>query len=158
MKKDPCWKGYEMVGTKKKDGKTVPNCVPKTKKECTSFSDWMKIRESEDYVPTNNAFSDENSFSNWMEAKEGKKPYKNFNPKKNHPEGGLKPSYAHKMGIHAGIETKREAEKAGGVSKMSEKTQARRKSFCARMSKAGTEKSRNDPNSKQNAALRVWKC
>jgi hypothetical protein len=41
---------------------------------------------------------------------------------------------------------------------MSKKTQARRKSFCARMCKAGTEKSRNDPNSKQRAALRVWKC
>ena len=26
---DPCWKGYEMVGTKKKGGKEVPNCVPK---------------------------------------------------------------------------------------------------------------------------------
>ena len=25
---NPCWKGYEMVGTKKKDGKMVPNCVP----------------------------------------------------------------------------------------------------------------------------------
>ncbi len=28
-KKDPCWKGYEQEGTKKKDGKTVPNCVKK---------------------------------------------------------------------------------------------------------------------------------
>lgn len=28
---DPCWKGYKMVGTKKKDGKEVPNCVPGTK-------------------------------------------------------------------------------------------------------------------------------
>ena len=27
--KDPCWKDYEMIGTKKKDGKEVPNCVPK---------------------------------------------------------------------------------------------------------------------------------
>ena len=27
--KDPCWDGYEMVGTKKKNGKEVPNCVPK---------------------------------------------------------------------------------------------------------------------------------
>ena len=27
--KDPCWDGYEMVGMKKKDGKEVPNCVPK---------------------------------------------------------------------------------------------------------------------------------
>ena len=23
-----CWKGYKMVGTKKKGSKTVPNCVP----------------------------------------------------------------------------------------------------------------------------------
>jgi hypothetical protein len=27
-KEDPCWKGYEMVGFKKKRGKKVPNCVP----------------------------------------------------------------------------------------------------------------------------------
>jgi len=26
---DPCWNEYEMVGHKKKDGKKVPNCVPK---------------------------------------------------------------------------------------------------------------------------------
>ena len=26
--KDPCWKGYQMVGTKKKGGREVPNCVP----------------------------------------------------------------------------------------------------------------------------------
>ncbi len=28
---DPCWKGYEQIGTKQKRGKTVPNCVPKKK-------------------------------------------------------------------------------------------------------------------------------
>jgi hypothetical protein len=28
MKNDPCWKGYQMVGEKKKGGKKVPNCVP----------------------------------------------------------------------------------------------------------------------------------
>ena len=28
MKDDPCWKGYAMVGQKKKGGSTVPNCVP----------------------------------------------------------------------------------------------------------------------------------
>ena len=27
-KVDPCWDGYEQVGTKTKGGKTVPNCVP----------------------------------------------------------------------------------------------------------------------------------
>jgi hypothetical protein len=30
--KMPCWKDYEMVGTKEgKGGKKVPNCVPKKK-------------------------------------------------------------------------------------------------------------------------------
>ena len=23
-----CWQGYKAIGTKKKNGKTVPNCVP----------------------------------------------------------------------------------------------------------------------------------
>lgn len=27
-KDDPCWEGYEQIGTKIKDGKEVPNCVP----------------------------------------------------------------------------------------------------------------------------------
>ena len=30
---DPCWKDYEMVGMKDKNGKKVPNCVPKEEKE-----------------------------------------------------------------------------------------------------------------------------
>jgi len=30
-KDNPCWKGYHPVGTKKKGGRTVPNCVPKSK-------------------------------------------------------------------------------------------------------------------------------
>jgi hypothetical protein len=30
---DPCWKNYEMVGTKKKGGREVPNCVPKEELE-----------------------------------------------------------------------------------------------------------------------------
>lgn len=31
--KDPCWDGYHMVGTKKKNGAEVPNCVPNLKEE-----------------------------------------------------------------------------------------------------------------------------
>lgn len=30
-KDDPCWRGYHQVGTKTKDGKKVPNCVPDEK-------------------------------------------------------------------------------------------------------------------------------
>jgi len=45
---DPCWKGYTMRGTKKKDGKDVPNCVKKTSDsaECDK-SEYSEIR-----VPT----------------------------------------------------------------------------------------------------------
>ena len=28
-KATPCWKGYEAIGMKSKNGKKVPNCVPK---------------------------------------------------------------------------------------------------------------------------------
>ena len=91
-----------------------------------------------------------------------KKPYKGFVKGKNHPEGGLSRAEAHRQGIHAGIETKREAEKKGGFGKLSDKTQARRKSFCARMKgmkKHNTSaKTANDPKSKINASLRVWGC
>tara|TARA_R100001591_G_C4257000_1_gene158694 strand:- start:459 stop:587 length:129 start_codon:yes stop_codon:yes gene_type:complete len=31
--KNPCWKGYEMIGMKKKKGRNVPNCVPIGKKK-----------------------------------------------------------------------------------------------------------------------------
>jgi len=31
--KNPCWKGYEAIGMKKKGGRKVPNCVPKKKKK-----------------------------------------------------------------------------------------------------------------------------
>ncbi|MBC7745203.1 MAG: hypothetical protein H7096_08885 [Flavobacterium sp.] len=31
LEKDPCWKGYEQIGMKKKSGKEVPNCVPEKK-------------------------------------------------------------------------------------------------------------------------------
>jgi hypothetical protein len=38
--KAPCWDGYEQIGTKKKDGKEVPNCVPiKNEKETPKLSD-----------------------------------------------------------------------------------------------------------------------
>lgn len=33
---NPCWQGYKPVGTKKKNGRTVPNCVPKESLEETA--------------------------------------------------------------------------------------------------------------------------
>lgn len=31
-KANPCWEGYEKLGSKTKNGKKVPDCVPKKKK------------------------------------------------------------------------------------------------------------------------------
>lgn len=40
MQNDPCWKGYEMVGKKKKNGKSVPNCVPVKE-------DWQSVNKKD---------------------------------------------------------------------------------------------------------------
>jgi hypothetical protein len=37
--KKACWKGYTAIGTKKKGGRTVPNCVPIKK---SGFAEEMK--------------------------------------------------------------------------------------------------------------------
>jgi hypothetical protein len=36
---DPCWKGYEMVGHKMKNGKKVPNCVPEERMTFKQFAE-----------------------------------------------------------------------------------------------------------------------
>ena len=41
---DKCWDGYTAKGTKKKNGKTVPNCVKETK----SFSDFCSEATNRD--------------------------------------------------------------------------------------------------------------
>lgn len=42
---DPCWKGYEMVGHKNKNGKSVPNCVKKktsdSGEKCDDYAEVM---------------------------------------------------------------------------------------------------------------------
>jgi len=39
-KDNPCWRGYHPVGTKKKNGRTVPNCVPKESVESGEDSEY----------------------------------------------------------------------------------------------------------------------
>ena len=36
--KDPCWKGYEMIGMKKKGNRKVPNCVPANEENLAELS------------------------------------------------------------------------------------------------------------------------
>lgn len=47
---DTCWKGYHRVGTKNKNGETVPNCVPNKKVNEGSFMDEKDNQSNEDFV------------------------------------------------------------------------------------------------------------
>ena len=38
----PCWAGFKQVGTKMKNGKQVPNCVPISEADMTAISTWKK--------------------------------------------------------------------------------------------------------------------
>lgn len=76
------------------------------------------------------------------------------------PEGGLTVAEARRQGIEPGSRTKAEAKKAGGFSKIEGKTQARRKSFCARACGQAKQfpKAAKDPESRLRKALRIWGC
>lgn len=38
-RKNPCWKGYKQIGTKRKGSKVVPNCVPVNEQEAPEAFD-----------------------------------------------------------------------------------------------------------------------
>ena len=47
---NPCWKGYEMVGTKSKDGREVPNCVPVNEETSDDEYDVVNEKDTLDFV------------------------------------------------------------------------------------------------------------
>ena len=67
--KDPCWKGYEMVGMKKKGGRKVPNCVPVKESEMeegyasignwSNFGDGFKAKKTYGFKPKGKPESNE---------------------------------------------------------------------------------------------------
>lgn len=59
MKNDPCWKGYEMVGKKKKGGRTVPNCVPVKKDAEHGEGDIATAEMTPNYLPKEPGKGDE---------------------------------------------------------------------------------------------------
>lgn len=49
--KNPCWKGYEMVGSKKKNGKRVPNCVPVSEEAESIVKNLLSESSLKEFVP-----------------------------------------------------------------------------------------------------------
>ena len=143
---DKCWDGYKAKGTKKKDGKEVPNCVKEGKKKGLWDNIHAKRKRGEkpakpgdkDYPKTLNV--DEGAA--WTK-KEGQNKSGGLNEK------GRK-SYEKE---NPGSDLKAPSKKVGNP---------RRKSFCARMSgmkkKLTSAKTANDPDSRINKSLRAWNC
>jgi hypothetical protein len=53
-KGDPCWDDYEMIGHKKKNGKKVPNCVPKKTNEDRELQELSKDTVRKYFAAANN--------------------------------------------------------------------------------------------------------
>jgi hypothetical protein len=131
---EACWKNYQQVGMKNKNGKKVPNCVPKKK----------GVKAPKKVV-------EEKKTAAWQ-RKEGKNPSGGLNEKgvasyrRENPGSKLKTA----------VTTKPSKLKKGS------KDAKRRKSFCSRMSgmkkKLTSAKTARDPNSRINKSLRKWNC
>jgi hypothetical protein len=178
---DPCWKGYEMIGKKKKGGKEVPNCVPEqlsfeiggghkaAQKQAkirnlatgTSNPNEKKValgKLSGPSLPLANSYTPK-SFAKFMaeaspawQRKEGK-----------NSEGGLnKKGIASYRKENPGSKLSLAVTTKPSKLKKGSKSANRRKSFCSRMSgmkaKLTSAKTANDPNSRINKSLRKWNC
>ena len=154
--KDACWKGYTAVGMKMKNGKKVPNCVPKNEEVEAQFDlieqMVMSIAEQHNLDPEMvwEKFEDV-SDTDLLEAAVDAKGYKSST-------GGLTQKgrdHYNAQGGHlkAPVTTPPSKLKAGS------KAANRRKSFCARMSGVdGPMKKPNGEPSRKALALRKWNC
>jgi hypothetical protein len=57
--KKACWKGYEAIGVKKKNGRTVPNCVPVKKDAEHGEGDIATAEMTPNYLPKEPGAGDE---------------------------------------------------------------------------------------------------
>ena len=104
--KGPCWKGYEMVGMKKKNGRSVPNCVPmeegheevkmsKMKKGNNFIKKKVKRKLAENVNTAFDAFLAEKNGNKATEREEGTnslvKVYKQMTPGEEEARDGVGP-------------------------------------------------------------------
>ena len=126
--KDACWKGYTAVGTKKKNGQEVPNCVP-TKEEI----------ELEESTPAWQRAAGKNPEGGLNKA--GVASYRRENP-------GSK--------LQTAVTTKPSKLKPGSKAANRRKSFcSRMKGMKAKLTSAKTAR---DPDSRINKSLRKWNC
>jgi hypothetical protein len=155
--KDPCWKGYEMVGTKKKAGRTVPNCVPK---EGVGFTD--PTGASAGQTSTGADVGLVNTTNQPVQS--AKKKTKLYKEEVLIERGADSKGYYRSTESGAGL-TRKGAKHFGihtavtGKVKPGSKAAKRRKSFCARMSgMPGPMKDSQGRDTRKAASLKRWRC
>jgi len=154
--KKACWKGYTAVGTKEKNGRTVPNCVPEEVEleELFDIIEEVVMDMAEEWNVDEETIwenledvSDEELFESaaWR-RKEGKSASGGLNRKGIMSYRRENPGSKLKMAVT-------------GKVKPGSKAAKRRKSFCARMSgMKGAMKKPNGEPTRKALALRKWKC
>jgi hypothetical protein len=168
--KNACWSGYTAVGTKMKNGRKVPNCVPK--EEYTGAEKVSKNMEdpSSRFVGTTELTNVYKKMTPGYSVKEVVKRVvkeaieeKWSDSKHKSPSGGLT-----QAGVNAyrrenpGSKLKTAVTTKPSKLKKGSKAANRRKSFCARMGgmkkRLTSAKTANDPDSRINKSLRKWNC
>lgn len=145
--KDPCWKGYEMVGMKKKGGRKVPNCVPVKESGQVMSRYTERPQYEQEQLPKVGGIERGIYQEDWQSVNRKDKTdglsQKAVNAyRREHPGSKLKTAVTEKN--------------------PSGKRAARRKSFCSRMGgmkkRLTSAKTARDPDSRINKALRRWNC
>jgi hypothetical protein len=155
LEQNPCWKGYEQYGMKKKKGKKVPNCVPEDVEQQFDLIEEV-IEElalehgidSEIFWENFEEFSDKELLEYAIDAKGHKSS-----------TGGLTQkgvdAYNRKTGgnLQTAVTTPPSKLKPGS------KAAKRRKSFCARMGGVeGPMKDKDGKPTRKALALKKWNC
>lgn len=156
--KDACWKGYTAVGMKMKNGKKVPNCVPKN--EELSADEQFDVIEEMVMAMAEEYSMDPELVWEKFEVVDDIALYEAAVDAKGHKSstGGLtqkgRDAYNAKgANLQAPVTTPPSKLKAGS------KAANRRKSFCARMGgMEGPMKKPNGEPTRKALALRKWNC
>lgn len=159
--KQACWKGYKAVGMKKKNGKTVPNCVPVKEDERQEAHSTDPDKSASRFDGSDELVNIYKETTPGQVVKRVVKESAAWKRKEGkNPEGGLN---------QKGVESYRR-ENPGSKLKMAvttppskldpdSKAAKRRKSFCARMGgMPGPMKDEKGRPTRKALSLRKWNC
>lgn len=185
-KDNPCWKGYHPVGTKKKNGRTVPNCVPNANEAANAAQQdaiavnmkkaGKKPKSLDEQFDMIEDMVESLALARGVDAEQIWEDLESFDDDVLLAESAAwrrKEGKSKKGGLNAkGVASYRRENPGSKLQtavttkpsklKKGSKAAKRRKSFCARMkgmkkSRTGA-KTKRDPNSRINKSLRKWNC